>query len=55
MRDWLNCDWSDTETLTDEAADACSNARAKLEGLKAEIRQIEENLRRGANSLRDRR
>lgn len=55
VRDWLQSDWSDTKTLTDEAANARIAARGRLEDLKAEIYQIEAKLRDGAKSLRERR
>lgn len=52
VRDWLNSDWSDQQSLTDEAADARSAVRTKLENLKAEIYEMEEQLRGVAKSLR---
>jgi hypothetical protein len=55
VRDWLQSDWSDTKTLTNEAADARSTVRARLESLKGEIYEFEELLRGGAKSLRNRR
>ncbi|MGF6884449.1 hypothetical protein ABIA39_005684 [Nocardia sp. GAS34] len=55
VRDWLNADWPDRQSLTDEAAGARSGVRVKLENLKTEIYDLEEQLRGGAKSLRNRR
>lgn len=55
VRDWLNADWSDQQPPTDEAADARAAVRAKLADLKAEIYGLEDLLRGGARSLRNRR
>ncbi|MBC7301049.1 MAG: hypothetical protein H5T78_08845 [Nocardia sp.] len=55
VRDVLKSDWSDTKPLTDEAADARSAVRARVESLKEEVRDLEHQLRRGAASLRTRR
>ena len=55
VRDWLRSDWSDSKPLTDEAADARTAVRARLESIKDEIRDLEHQLRAGATSLRNRR
>ncbi|WP_331722943.1 hypothetical protein [Nocardia sp. NBC_00511] len=55
VRDWLQSDWSDTKSLTNEAADARTAVRAKLVSLKEECYQLEQQLREGATSLRNRR
>ncbi|GGK69216.1 hypothetical protein [Nocardia camponoti] len=55
VRDWLNSDWSDSKPLTDEAADARAAVRKRLESIKDEIRELEQQLRSGATSLRNRR
>ncbi|WP_280471321.1 hypothetical protein [Nocardia cyriacigeorgica] len=54
VRDWLKSDWSDTKPLTDEAVDARRATYARLETLKDEIRDLENQLRGGAKSLGDR-
>ncbi|MET8428828.1 hypothetical protein [Nocardia sp. NPDC004860] len=54
-RELLWSDWSDTESLTNEAADALTSVHAKLASLKADIYEVEQLLRDGATSLRDRR
>lgn len=54
VRDWLQSDWSDRDSLTDEAADVRSKVRRRLSALKEEAYELEQLLYSGAASLRER-